>query len=390
MTVTLSGNANLSGASSAGPVIPFTGLFQGRPAIASHTEINTQEQFSNGTDTGANFRWRHVACRSVSDVAVCYQNRSAVSMTLRAAIEYPYATTNYFPLLFSGVRDVVLAPGATVVSDILVLAMTAADVFATRTYFTIASGAWANGYGILNNSLGEGLSKGTSTSDLTTSGSIPAVFDHAFGPSAIVGKPTGALVQPALFFIGDSITAGISDVPSQLGFLPRMTNDQIGYVKAGESGAIFQLLDNDIRLLLMGCCTHAICEYGTTDIFQGFSLATLQANYVSGWTKLAARGLKVYQTTITPRTTSTDNWATTGNQTIISGYGQMRSDVNDWIRTTPAPLTAYLEIADAVESARNSGLWTGATPPLTIGGIHPSNVGYSLMAAAINPAMFTV
>lgn len=52
------------------------------------------------------------------------------------------------------------------------------------------------------------------------------------------------------------------------------------------------------------------------------------------------------------------------------------------------PLTSFFEIADTVESSRNSGRWKA--PGYTADGIHPSAVGHAAMAAGINTGLFIV
>ena len=106
---------------------------------------------------------------------------------------------------------------------------------------------------------------------------------------------------------------------------------------------------------------RAIVAYGTNDLANtGNNLAALQGLLTPLWTNLANKGMKVYACTIVPRTTSTYGWATTGNQTAYNSSNaistsSLRAQLNDWIRTTPAPLTGYLETADLAETWRNFG-----------------------------------
>jgi hypothetical protein len=116
--------------------------------------------------------------------------------------------------------------------------------------------------------------------------------------------------------------------------------------------------------------------------------------------------MPVYQTTITPRTTSTDGWATVANQTVVAGCGQPRTDLNAWLRAgapvngsgtpvaigtagaVPCPyLTGIYDAAATVEDATDPTKWKAATV-LTGDGVHPNATGHALMAAAINTAPF--
>jgi lysophospholipase L1-like esterase len=155
-------------------------------------------------------------------------------------------------------------------------------------------------------------------------------------------------------------------------------------------------------------CSHVLCAYGTNDVAAGAALGTIQANAIAAWQLFDDARLQVFQTTITPTTTSTDSWATTANQTI-SGSNAVRVSFNDWLRDGAPissafvavatgsggsalragdplhPLAGYFETADSVESGRNSGKWAASK---TADGIHPNAAGHLLMAAAILTASF--
>jgi hypothetical protein len=99
---------------------------------------------------------------------------------------------------------------------------------------------------------------------------------------------------------------------------------------------------------------------------------------------LTARGLKVFQTTICPRTTSTDNWTTTTNQTPYA-HEDIRVALNDWIRTCPAPLSGFFDAADLAETSRNSGIWKVGYPS---DGTHITKTGAIAISACIDTSKF--
>jgi len=82
---------------------------------------------------------------------------------------------------------------------------------------------------------------------------------------------------------------------------------------------------------------------------------------------------------------STD-FNTTADQTIYTtnggfvgspgSVGSRRSQLNDWIRTKPAPLWDWFDMTEAVETARDSGIWrtdpSWGVPRYTGDGTHPS------------------
>jgi hypothetical protein len=83
------------------------------------------------------------------------------------------------------------------------------------------------------------------------------------------------------------------------------------------------------------------------------------------------------QVTIPTRATSTDGWTTLENQTVTNG-GAERLELNDWIRTLPEGLDGYFELADLIESSRDSGKWrTFETENyITDDGTHPNDNGH--------------
>jgi hypothetical protein len=119
------------------------------------------------------------------------------------------------------------------------------------------------------------------------------------------------------------------------------------------------------RLKFLQDCgiTHAVCEYGINDLVANIALATLQASLVAIWSSLAAVVPHVYQSTLTARTASTDGFKSVAGQTPTAGASfsggatSIRSQLNTGFRTVPAPLADYIELADAVETARDSGVF---------------------------------
>ncbi len=153
--------------------------------------------------------------------------------------------------------------------------------------------------------------------------------------------------------------------------------------------------------------TTAIVEYCRNDMGDGRTAAQMEANLLTLWTTRHNAGQRVIQTTITPNTTSTDSWATTGNQTVANaGVEAHRVSLNNWIRagaptvggtavapgTSGAllagqvghPLYGYWEIADEVETARNSGIWKAG---YTTDGLHPSTTGINAAASGVDHTM---
>jgi lysophospholipase L1-like esterase len=205
--------------------------------------------------------------------------------------------------------------------------------------------------------------------------------------------------MPGVLGVGDSIMWGYGDQAGTGvggvntgntnfgfgGFISRAVNNLAGLVNIGvanDTAQNFRTLAGHMRRMMFARhCTTAVVNYGRNDITGGRTLAQFQADIIAVWTMMSQRKMRVFQTTITPRTTTTDQWLTTGGQTAGSGEA-VRTAFNDWLRagapmvagaavaagTSGAllagslghPLFGYFETADTVESARNSGLWKAA------------------------------
>jgi hypothetical protein len=196
------------------------------------------------------------------------------------------------------------------------------------------------------------------------------------------------------------------------------------YINLSQSGDRLELLSqsNSKRFEVLAYANSLVLGLGVNDIGQGRTLAAIKADMIALWT-LAKRHLqaggRIFQTTLTPSCTSTDSFATLANQSAaanfsISGNGT-REQLNDWLRdgapmlagaaapigTSTAirnghaahPLYSVLDMADAVESARNSGRWRvdGTAFKWTGDGLHPSNFAHKEAATSTTSylALFT-
>ncbi len=217
------------------------------------------------------------------------------------------------------------------------------------------------------------------------------------GPDHIIATvaPSPAGSVPSILIIGDSISIGVGDggysgnSGTGNGLFYRSLAPQFSFYDWGIGGMYLSTQASATFPDAASYCNYAISELGVNDIYgHGDSLATLQGHYITLWTRLRNMGVAVYQTTITPETSSTDGWTTLTNQTI-SGSEPTREALNAWIRTVPYPLSGYFEVADKVEPYRNSGLWNpinGAAP--TNDGIHPNANAAALQAQGIISNVF--
>jgi hypothetical protein len=153
------------------------------------------------------------------------------------------------------------------------------------------------------------------------------------------------------------------------------------------------------RQVASGASLAFIGSYADNDIATGTSLAATQALFLAVANVFANRNARagklgaVLTQTLIPRTTSSDSFQTTANQTVVTGEA-VRLLYNAWIRdgspidatskaavatgttsnvlraggpghplaslnvsVAPELASGYVEVADVVESARDSGKW---------------------------------
>ncbi len=377
---------------------------------------------TDGSILGGTAKLSHLAVRTFYGIRLAFSNFYAGAgntetdtpnpITVRAAVE-PLGNV-IVPVTFNGARSVVIQPGATVLSDPLGIDIVKGTTFYTRTFVQVGSGEKFPRGGYITASSGEGNNYGTSVgADLTSTGSASltgvGTNQRVFGPSMILGrvKDPG---KPVVGAVGDSIGQGSND--NDRGFIQRALADSYSFLKLAFPGeALDGWIGNNgltryrrASLLVQASATHAVCEYGRNNM----TSATVQADTLAAWNSLARMGIPVFQTTITPQTTSTDGWATVANQTIADPTREARRVAfNNWLRDgapisggAPAaigasgairagqaghPLRAVFEIADLAESARDSGKWKAG---YVADGTHPNATGAAALAAGINPTVF--
>jgi hypothetical protein len=402
--------------------------FGGLRPIATHTGIpnNMLGGLSNGTDTIIETVVRHtLAAGNVSSISLVlpggwYVNGSSGeldmpnSATISTAIELPSGTR--IPVFVNGVRRAQMEIGSLgILCDPVAVTIKETDAryFLTRTRVTVTAGGKFVPNVVANNTYntGEGVLRGTDDSvDHTLVGSIGTTAGFGIGPMLVLGE-SDAIGLPVNAENGDSIANGTADQMADGGFITRVIRAlRVPSVKTTNAGGTNAdvLLDSSWRrhTLTLGC-THAIHEGGVNDVRGGaLTAAALKAQDIAKWRADYDTGKRVLVTTMTPTgTSSTDAFATVENQTILNGTAQAaRIDRNNWIRagaplnpTTFAPLTAgdgaavtfgqaghpavgYLEVADLVESARDSGKFIAGT---TSDGLHIAAAKQISMATAL-------
>lgn len=308
------------------------------------------------------------------------------ALTLTAALEYPIGT--FTRITFGGVASASIVSGSQAISDSVKVAIKKGATFRLRYFYQNAGGI------IFDNRQSPGETTCFGTSGLTdvTMGGTPSGGSgggsggvngsgspYSYRPVAIIGLTT----RKAILAIGDSRFTGSgvnstdqqSDAFGGLGMFERsFCRGESAYVlasKASESAANF-LVGYANRVALAAYCDIIVGGYGVNDFVEGAQKATVESRIAS----IAALfpGKPVYWTTIATETNSTDSWATTANQTKTLGANDSyRTGLNDDLRSgSIAGLAGFVELADVVESARNSGLWV---PGYTSDGAHANQTG---------------
>lgn len=294
-----------------------------------------------------------------------------------------------------------------------------------RTYVSVASGGkwpigrlFSNGRngGVAGTEFGEGSNRSGLTGAVSPAGSDQTQTTGttnliASGGQGYCYAPFGLLslvprTRQRFAFFADSIGAGEADTQPfptrEDAFLQRLLGSKglpyLSFAKSG--GTMGGVVNNSTRRRAAGDLakpTHILCELGTNDISGGPTLASFQVNMLAGWKLMKAIGagnLPVYQTTILPRTNvgntapintgfetarvGFNNWLRDGAPTNASGVAVAAgSSGSDVVRAgnSAHPLAGYIEIADILESGRDTGLWGSSWVPYD--GIHPGNAGHT-------------
>jgi len=368
---------------------------------------------------------------AVSFVSVAFCNWSitpsgetngANAVTVKAGLEL---SGTAYPFYFTGSPTKVLQPGDTVWSDLLSVTVPANTQYFVRPYISVTAGQTWPVSRALSVSNGEGSNYSSSISpgsDLSYSTGVisgSGTSGYGYGPCGMRGTPAGSL--GTVYVAGNSIAVGageigagtFGDIDGYTSYIERGLGANVHWMTATRSSSTTASFNSfsplRIALATGTTFTHAVTEYGTNDVYgSGLTFAQTTTALITSWNRLLLVAPKVIQTTITPRTTSTDGWITTVNQTIVAPPNNaVRTAVNDWLRdrapmvsgvavatgTTGAgvlragdvghPLFKVWDIALLAETSLNSGIWKSSGGAWVFDGIHPSVLGDTNLQAGI-------
>ncbi len=111
-----------------------------------------------------------------------------------------------------------------------------------------------------------------------------------------------------------------------------------------------------MRTTRSALATDIFCETGTNDVYSDLvTLATLQTRALATWAQHGQAGGRIWQTTLVPRTSSTDYYATVANQTALS-QETVRTGWNSWLYDG-APMASGVPVAVGTAGASRCGVY---------------------------------
>ncbi len=361
--------------------------------------------------TGITFTFVNAAFPSGSSNEGTYTGQGV--LTVSASIITPDGVLTRCTFGGAGNYSTTIAVGATVETDPIAGVVLDKDtIIQSVTYVSTAgtAGSWPavgwSGEGVTDKSGEEGYNSGTdssATGAITNGTGTDSI--QPFCPTSINGLTDHAARTVALW--GDSIPTGTGLTGSQAkyNFVSRalsLGDSNVPVLMLTRAGGTLTSTET-IRKVLAQRCTDHLVQLGVNEVLAGNTLSQIQVKMLAFWTarRSSAGAKRVYQTTITP--------TTNGANVVNSAQNAVRVPLNNWLRagapidpTTLAavavgtsgallagasshPLTDFIEVADYVETARDSGQWTAAA----LGdGTHPSVAGHIAAARGIDPTDF--
>ncbi len=327
--------------------------------VATRCYANEAVAYSPGTALSTTYRIQHVIPYACSSIRLEYGNFNITSagtesspgntITVSAALEYDEYS---YQLTFGGQTSVSIAPGQLVTSDPLKISIPAGTTVFSRTCPSVSKTGLKWPYTTVGQST-DGMSAVNTNATLQEGGlQYGANNQYVYGPSAMLGTISGTGGSVAL--VGDSIMQGVGDIAYENGFGVRALNNEVPFIRMAEPGTTAAEWANSNnttdRMSLASHVNYVVCNLGTNDLGSS-TVSQIESNLTTLWNRFNNMGIKVYQTTLTPKTYSTDNWLSNTNQTP---YG-----INISNATNARPIV--------ITTSQNHLLATGET--LTIQGV---------------------
>lgn len=317
------------------------------------------------------------------------------SYTVTAAVEYPAGV--FTPLTINGGRTLtVLASENLYAFDFLPIRIPAGTAFYIKLFVQWTPG---NFWLVALTSAQiqtDWTVRGTNLSDNTLTATTFSPTNPSAGFGAIVYAQFASAIQ-SIGVLGDSIgfgTADSSDPTTDARFFERAVRNVLPIInlsRNGDAAAVYLQQHQGKSAILANTIDRLICEYGRNDMNGAPALTTVQTRFQTLWAPYLAAGVKVWQVTVTPESTSTDNFATRAGQSVANPSEEaLRLQFNNWIRTSwvSLGLSGFIDMAWAVDPT-DSGVWNAdGTPGTTSAGFCTLSNGSvsSVARAAYNSA----
>jgi lysophospholipase L1-like esterase len=374
---------------------------QAKPSLLYEGLVASRARMMGGTPSPGNhqimMRSAHIASEDLNNIRIVFSNfynasknggnpisdsgRGGAS-SITASVEYPAGT--FAQVKFGGSATGLIPDANVLFSDYLTVSIPSGAIFWVRLFTNNPAGIIFNPW--QNTFLGEAIDVAASgLTDQTTGGTIKNKIGWSTPPLAILGMTKNA----SAIIVGDSIAAGQGDIEDssktaagfdgKVGVIARALGN-VPFLNLAVSGenAYTWSSDATARNLVIQKGSHLISELGLSDVINrgrtvSQTIAALQSVYA-----LARPSQKIYQTTWTPHSSSSDSWATTDNQKALDNDAIKR--FNTAARSRLPGTQGTFDIARVFDSSPDSGLWTVTPmPPYTADGVHPKPSGYLLV-----------
>lgn len=324
---------------------------------------------------------------------------NASAVTWEAVFEMASPSAAY-RFTFGGSPTVTVQPGGIVVSDPLGIDLAANTQFWIRSGVTVASAGLKWPVGFANSGSGEVFFESASaTSQIFGTGTLSNPSggtggNGGQGVMAVLGVPSAP--QACVQIWGDSLSEGSGDsvdttsaiqgTPSRALYrsgnpIPHIKHAKVGdkLIPAAAQATGFQ------RRFFAQFANNFYIGLGSNDISSGATLSAMQTALTSLVTSLRRRGsCRVFCPSVTTRTTSTDNWATTANQTVSTGFtvGGIADQWNTWLAAQVGGLIdGFVDLRPSSQDAANKWRVNGTSQFATVDGTHGSPASYTAWAA---------
>ena len=320
------------------------------------------------------------------------------------------------PVRWGGSLSVTVNPGALVQSDPLlpsefgVTSFPAGAEFFIRTERLVSIGGNSVWYRNTANSpaisgeramgAGEATASIVHNTGALVDGGGWTAMGVLFMPCAILGLTAAG--NKGFVTVGASIEAGANDnaggdgVNGNGGYIRRAIANRYGNInlmKGGESARSF-VNNSAKRRQLLQYGDVMLCGHGGNDYSYGYPVPITQERFRTIWAYGKAAGMRVHQISLSPKTNSTDSWATVANQTPRSGFdvgGAWRDAMHTYIQAqVPTLIDGFINMGGSQEDTAARDKWRVDLGTPTTDGTHPSAALHGAMATDLQGRLATL